>query len=231
MSTGSIPPSPNAIAASACTPPMAKTRSAPQIGGGVDDAPGGCVPSRRGGAHATTVSTPATFGTSTVMNGDASSGNAARRQVRADPLHRHEPVTGDDARGDLDLEVGERRALRPGERLDPLARALAGARAAPGRSLGAVDLRAGELEVEAAPSRRAHARSGAARPRRRARARAASRSPAARSPGPRVADLASGPFEEQQVLVVEQSPRDHAHGMVSQRAVRHNPGLPSLSTG
>ena len=31
-------------------------------------------PSPDGGAHATTVSTPATFGTSTVMNGDASSG-------------------------------------------------------------------------------------------------------------------------------------------------------------
>ena len=38
------------------------------------------------------------------------------------------------------------------------------------------------------------------------------------------------PFEEQQDLVFAQAPRDHGW-KVSQRAVRHNPGLPSLSTG
>ena len=73
MSTRSIPASPNAIAASACTPPRQTIWSAPEVAMACSIA--GCTPPLRyGGAHATTRCTPATFGTATVMNADASIG-------------------------------------------------------------------------------------------------------------------------------------------------------------
>ena len=64
---------PNAIAANACTPPMHKMSSAPDVA--IAYSCGGCMPDGpRGGAHATTRATPATFGTSTVMIAEAISG-------------------------------------------------------------------------------------------------------------------------------------------------------------
>ena len=72
MSTGPMPSIPKAIAASACTPPSAKMRSAPEVA--IACSVGACTVPARGGVHAVTSATPATFGTSTVMNAQASIG-------------------------------------------------------------------------------------------------------------------------------------------------------------
>ncbi len=73
MSAGSTPQSPNAIAASACTPPRQRIASAPEVAIAWSIA-GWIPPPRCGGAAATTCRTPATLGTITVMNADASIG-------------------------------------------------------------------------------------------------------------------------------------------------------------
>ncbi len=64
---------PNAIAASAWTPPRQRISSAPELAIACSIAGWMPCPSR-GGALATTRSTPATFGTTTVMKADASIG-------------------------------------------------------------------------------------------------------------------------------------------------------------
>src|SRR3954462_4146487 len=67
MSTGASSSSPNAIAASACTPPSTTTLSTPEHAAAYTTAsfarPSGC-----GGVHASTDGTPATFATPTLMN-------------------------------------------------------------------------------------------------------------------------------------------------------------------
>ena len=73
MSTGSIPPSPNASAASAWTPPRQTIWSAPELA--IACSVAGWIHARsRGGAHATTRATPATRGTTIVMNAEATIG-------------------------------------------------------------------------------------------------------------------------------------------------------------
>ncbi len=73
MSTGSNSARPNAIAASAWTPPRQRIRSAPEEAIACSTA-GWMPPPSRGGALATTRPTPATFGTTTVMKAEASIG-------------------------------------------------------------------------------------------------------------------------------------------------------------
>jgi hypothetical protein len=73
MSTGSRSSMPKAMAARAWTPPMATISSAPDEA--MANSCGGWMPCpARGGAQATTLGTPATFGTTTVMIEDASIG-------------------------------------------------------------------------------------------------------------------------------------------------------------
>jgi hypothetical protein len=67
MSTGAAPSRPNAMAASAWTPPTTNSRSTPDTYAAYATAaftpPSGC-----GGVQATTVGTPAAFATPTLMN-------------------------------------------------------------------------------------------------------------------------------------------------------------------
>ena len=205
------PPSPNAIAASACTPPRAKIAVGAAQRGAVDERRVDAVPPRCGGAHATTVSTPATFGTSTVMNGGGEQRDAAGGQVGADALHRHEPVAGDDAaarprppgRSSVARWARAKASMRSRERCRCARRSSSTCCSA------RVDLRAGELERVGVPAVEV-ARVAAQRV--LAAALDVEQDLAHPLRDRRVvpcADLDLRALEEQQVLVVEQALGDH----------------------